>query len=459
MVSCDFIIIGGGSSGLKIAKELSKQSKNILLVESYQLGGSSLHYLDTPKYLFYQEIKRLQNVLSYFTLQKSNVKQIEKLKSVIPKIVNQKLKIKSSFINQEIQSNQQLSVLIGNPIFISKNSISIQVEGKERLISFKNCAVCVGKNNVETLQIPGLLIGKTLTDYSIWKQLNLPLSLVIIGLNQKSLEIALMYSGIGVPITIFEKKAQHELLKNIDHSILDYLYQTLKNSGVAIEFKSEVKHVSHKKDIVEIYTPIGIFQFDCLYVCSKEVFTNELKLENASIKYNTSGLKTNNIGKTSTSNIYSFGDCNATNNSLNLIQNFLNSHSKQKQLQKHKLITRTLFHTLESFHTLTSKKTNQTRFVIRGVKSVVSAGLTEKMAQKQFGKQVEVKIFTGVTVSGIVKLVFNNHSSKLLGYSLIGDCVDYYDSFLYYALEKSMKYEIVIESLSSYINNDGTITH
>jgi pyruvate/2-oxoglutarate dehydrogenase complex dihydrolipoamide dehydrogenase (E3) component len=459
MVSCDFLIIGGGSSGLKLAKELSKQSKNILLVESNQLGGSSLHYLETPKYLYHQEIKRLQNILSLFTLHKSNINQIDKLRSIIPKQVTQKLKIKSSFIKHELEGNPNVSVLIGKSVFISKNTISIRVEGVEKLISFKHCAVCVGKNNVDVLEIPGIVLEKTLTDYSIWTQNALPQSLAIIGLNQNSLEVALLFSAIGVPITIFEKKPLSQILQHIDHSILDYLYQTLENAGVVIEFESLVNRVTYTKHSIEVSSPKGTSEFDTLYVCSKEQFTNELSLESAGIKYDNFGIKTNKSGKTATPTIYSFGDCNASNTSLTLIQDFINTFRKRKILQKHKLITRTFFHTLESLQTLPSKKSTQPRFVIRGVKPVVSSGLSQKQAQETFGKKIQVKIFTGITVSGMVKLVYNTHSSKLLGYSLIGDCVDYYDSFLHYALEKSMKYELVLETLSNYINSDGVVVH
>jgi pyruvate/2-oxoglutarate dehydrogenase complex dihydrolipoamide dehydrogenase (E3) component len=459
MVSCDFLILGGGSSGLKFAKELSKQSKNILLVESYQLGGSSLHYLETPKYLYHQEIKRLHNILSLFTVQKSNINQINKLRSIIPKQVNQKLKIKSNFIKQELESNLNVDVLFGKPTFISKNTISIRVEGEEKLISFKQCAICVGKNNVDILEILGIDIEKTLTDYSIWNQKNLPESLAIIGLNEKSLEVALLFSAIGIPITIFEMKQQTQILQHIDHSIMDYLYQTLENAGVSIYFENRVKQLSHKKQSVEVSSPKGIFEFETLYVCSKEQFTNELSLESAGVKHDSFGIKTNKTGKTSISNIYSFGDCNSTYTSLTLIQDFINSFSKQKKLLRHKLITRTFFHTLESLQSLPSKKSNQSRFMIRGIKPVVSCGLSEKQAQEKLGKKVQVKMFTGVTVSGIVKLIYNTHTSKLLGYSLIGDCVDYYDSFLHYALEKSMKYEVVIETLSNYINSEGVVIH
>jgi pyruvate/2-oxoglutarate dehydrogenase complex dihydrolipoamide dehydrogenase (E3) component len=459
MVKCDFLIIGGGSTGLKLAIELSKQSKNILLIESYQLGGSSLHYLETPKYLYHQEIKRLQNILSYFTLQKSSIKQIDKLRSIIPKQVNQKLRIKSSFIQKELESNSNISFLIGKAVFVSKHSILIRFNGKEQLISFKQCAICVGKNHVDVLEIPGIIIEKTLTDYSIWSQTNLPKSVAIIGLNEKSLEFALLFSAIGVPITIFEKKPRNQILQHIDHSILDYLYETLENAGVVISLENHVNHLSYKKQNIEVSSPKGTTEFDTLYVCSKEQFTNELNLESAGVKYDNFGIKTNKIGKTSISNIFAFGDCNATNTSLALIQNFMSSYCKQKILLKHKLITRTFFHTLESLQTIPSKKSIQPRFVIRGVKPVVSSGLCEKQAQEKLGKKVQIKMFTGITVSGVVKLVYNTHTSKLLGYSLIGDCVNYYDSFLYYALEKSMRYELVIETLSNYVNHEGAVMH
>jgi pyruvate/2-oxoglutarate dehydrogenase complex dihydrolipoamide dehydrogenase (E3) component len=459
MVSCDFLIIGGGSSGLKLVKELSKQSKNILLIESYQLGGSSLHYLETPKYLYHQEIKRLQNILSLFTLQKSNINQIDKLRSIIPKQVNQKLKIKSSFVKQELEGNSNVSLLIGKPTFISKNTISIRVEGEEKLISFKQCAICVGKNDVDILEIPGILIEKTFTDYSLWKQTSLPQSLCIVGLNQHSLEVALLFSAIGVPITIFEKKPRHQVLEHIDVSILEYLYKTLENAGVVVEFETKVDRISYKKNIIEVVSRSGVIEFENLYVCSKEIFIDDVKLGNAGIKYDNFGIKTNKIGKTNVPNIYAFGDCNRTNSSLTLVQDFIGTFQKQKILLKHKLITRTFFQTIESIQTLPSKKSTEPRFVIRGVKPVVSSGLTEKHAKEIHGKKIQIKMFTGVTVSGMVKLVYNSHSSKLLGYSLIGDCVDYYDSFLYYALEKSMKYQTVIETLSNYINCEGVVIH
>jgi pyruvate/2-oxoglutarate dehydrogenase complex dihydrolipoamide dehydrogenase (E3) component len=456
MISCDYLIIGGGKAGLYTANLLVKNQKQVVLVGADKIGGSNEMYQEIPKMFFLQEIKNLKNLSAYLTADKNSVQKLTKLKNLIPQKVRDKSNKHAQFISLQIQKNPHINMVFGIANFVSPTTVSVKFQNKTQLFRPKNIILTVGKSDVSCQTIPGLEITQVKTKYTIWNIEQIPDTLAIIGLDKEALEVAIAFSQIGVSVSVYLSQTLQSSLGMFDKTVCDYITKTLNSANVEIWENSKIIKLKHHKDHADVYEAEQDAKFfDTIYITTNDDFCNSISVENANVKYNVNGIKTSYFGQTNQKHIYAFGSCNSSQSSLETVGKFLDYYDKKAKLSRFSPSSQIIIRSVQTVGE-TIRKTGQTQTYsqnyIRNIRSFCTCGMTEDDATGKFGKYADSKIFAGKTVQGMVKIVFHTSSKKILGYSLIGDCLDIFDCFMKYALDHKLKYSEVISTLTQYIN-------
>jgi len=100
MLSCEYLVIGAGQTGLIICQALVKTGKSVILVDQHQLGGSFLFTKEYPKFLLREAATKFAHSLENFRDFPETFPLLIKHRETIHDLIGQAIQQKT----QEIQS-------------------------------------------------------------------------------------------------------------------------------------------------------------------------------------------------------------------------------------------------------------------------------------------------------------------------------------------------------------------
>jgi len=439
----DVVVIGGGAGGYVAAIRASQRNLKTAIIEENLLGGTCLNKgcIPTKTYLRLSHLyHELLNGKENGILSENTGYDMERMKARKDDISTQ--------LREGIEGLLQAN---GVDIYPHRAKITdvgaIQLnDEKETVLQATDIILATGAKPFVP-NIPGVELKNVVTSDELLENTENLDSLLIIGGGVIGVEMASVYSNLGVQVTIIE--AMDRILPPMEREIGQSLAMSLKKQGVTIHAGAKVSEIKETGGQLEVIFDSKKGQNSAsaqkvLIAIGRTAETNELVSENLNLEVNR-GIVVNENFQTSIEHIYAIGDCVAGNIQL--------AHMASAQAAN-------------VIDIITGKKPSMNLELVPACvytsPQIATVGLSETQAKE---KGIEVKSSKYLTTAnaktiieeldrGFVKLVFDAQSNVLLGAQLMcGNATDII-SQLTLAIGK----EVTAEEIESFIQPHPTFS-
>lgn len=431
-MTAKYLIIGSGQTGLLVARELAKKHK-VVLVEEHEIGGSFVYSLDIPQDAVLQAI--FQNLKS----------------SEAKEYVNKTVQKKAYSIREEIRNHKNITLVYGKAEFENKNNIKVVGVNTTEIISFEECILCTGKNQMLMPKIQGIEKISFLYQHNCFFLEEIPKTLAVIGCTQFSLTVADIYTRLGSKVVLFEEKEVNQVLNEFDPTCFNFLLKSLSASGVEFNFETKIEAAHKGKVNLETTAKNGSkkfedeesslqklltnnnsedgltlfdnfkneYHFDQIFIRVKEKYRDRLELGKIGIKFDGDGIITTQAGQTTIPNITALGQ-GAKNFSQRTYHSSILSTINRVNSKNEKSTSIVLF---GSGTQTEVKPFNFSISELSTFSSIITLGLPYNEAAARYGLQIKFDIFREPfkgEENGFIKIVYNQNSGQVIGFSLSG---------------------------------------
>jgi len=305
------VILGGGPGGYTAAFKLAALGFSVTVVEQRgQLGGVCLHAGCIPSKTLLHAVDVRDQALGLSAAGiafSAPVFDLEKLRAHKASVINRL----SAGLNL-MAKKHGITVLQGTGNFTSHNTLACQTENGNEEICFEHAIIATGSRPVTLPFLPD--------DPRIFysdSALELPTTtgkLLIIGGGIIGMEMARIYSGLGMSVTIVEM-ANH-IIPPADTDVLKPLYRTLRQARVTLYERTQVSGVRSKNDGIQVQfsdasgkTPTPQVFDQVLVAVGRQPNTDTIGLETTGISTDAKGfIPVDAERRTNVSHIFAIGD-------------------------------------------------------------------------------------------------------------------------------------------------------
>lgn len=409
------LVLGSGPGGYSAAFRCADLGINTTIIERYpNLGGVCLNVGCIPSKTLLNIAKLIQvnkNINKYGILLKNNDIDIdiEKISKWKTNIIN---KIAYNLLHMAKLRN--VKIINGLGQFINNNTIKILNHQKISEITFDYAIIATGSHPISLPCMPD--------DKRIWDSTDalslksIPKKLLIIGSGAIGLEIATIYSALGVTIDIIE--IHDQIIPCLDEDVAKFFYKTI-NNNIKIMTNTEINKIYNQDDgiYVQLQNKINLNlkhtnRYDCILVAiGRNPNSHNLNLKNIGINTDKHGFVIiNNQMRTNIPNIFAIGD---------IIGHPMLAH---KSIYEGHIVA----------EIISGKKHYYTAKVIPSIiythPEIAWVGYTEKEAKfKNINYKVTTFPWTALgkaiasdCTEGITKLIFDNKTHRIIGGTVIG---------------------------------------
>lgn len=300
----EYIVIGGGVAGCKIALELAKAKKNVALVEKSHLGGSNINLRDIPYTINLRFANLISNLADYPEIGG------EPPHYNLPALISRQRRITSRLRRSVEQSLQDAGITIinGRAHLLDHHTVSVN-KAKYTAAKF---ILATGATPKPT-DIVGLDITPYLLPEDAIKLNRLPKSVIVIGGGPTGCETAEYFAKLGAKVALVEQAKRllpsedSECGEAIAKYFTDQLGITVLTGAKAVATTPYGQ--SGAKVTIASRGMEHTARTACIVLANGSAPYTDYGLENAGVKYDSCGIKTNSLLQTSVKHIYAIGDC------------------------------------------------------------------------------------------------------------------------------------------------------
>lgn len=429
MIQCHYLIIGSGQTGLTIATKLANLGKPVILVEQTILGGTYIHNFETPKEALRKEAADFAISLKAFKDNPTTFPVLIKNRQKLSAKINSSVQSKFVNLREGLKVTKNLTIIKGQAAFVSKSLVEINSETERHLVNFDQCIVAVGKTQLIKPSLAGLDTIPFLYQHSAYLFQEIPSKLSILGLTKESLEVADVYSNLGVKVCLFEDGEMHKKLPKVDRSVLNYLVKKLTQKQVEFFFNTKIIKIKKTKSGLELKDNLeNSFDSSHVYTDLLENFSEEnLGLSTVGITISKKGIVSDQFGRTTKKNILAFGECNSQsseNTKMAMINTYIEKEVKSALADKKVVVSNIGLIGENDNKTI---KINYT--FIATTNPVATLALTENEAVGRYGSSAKSKTITLDAVEGFAKITYKDQTGEILGVSLAGEFCTKYEAY------------------------------
>ncbi|KTD15657.1 dihydrolipoyl dehydrogenase [Legionella gratiana] len=306
----DVIVLGSGPGGYTAAFRAADLGKKVVLVERYDsLGGVCLNVGCIPS-------KALLHIAK--VVEEAHEMSEQGVSFGKPKLDNKKIVAwKNSVVSKltgglkALSKQRKVEVITGIGKFSGTHQVTVATKDGTVEVEFENAIIAVGS---ESINLPFIPEDKRIFSSTGALELaDIKGSLLVLGGGIIGLEMATVYSSLGVEVTVVEFMDQ--LIPGADADLVSVLQKRMQKKGVKFLLKTKVTAVEAKKD--GIYVSMEGEHATDKPLCFQQVLVSVgrkpnggmIDAEKAGIKVDERGfIKVDNQQRTNVSHIFAIGD-------------------------------------------------------------------------------------------------------------------------------------------------------
>ncbi|PZO54490.1 MAG: Si-specific NAD(P)(+) transhydrogenase [Alphaproteobacteria bacterium] len=306
----DLIVIGSGPAGRRAAVQAAKLKKSVLVVEKgRRVGGVCVHTGTIPSKTLRETVLNLSGwrERGFYGRAHRNKENItaEDLRRRLHITLDHEVEV----LEHQFARNK-VTWTAGAARFLGPHAVEVVGDGGDvRHFHGDKIILAVGTHPYRPAHIP--FDGESVVDADeILELKRLPRSLVVIGASVIGIEYATIFSALDVKVTVIEPG--ESLLGFIDRELVDEFVHDLRDRGVSLRFKAQVRSVEKVGDscLVNLDDHRQIGADMVLFAAGRAGATQTLNLEAAGLAADERG----RIGvdkatfRTAVPHIYAVGD-------------------------------------------------------------------------------------------------------------------------------------------------------
>ncbi len=408
----DLVVIGSGPAGQKGAIAGAKLGKRVAIVDSKaMIGGVCLHTGTIPSKTLREAILYLTGLRQRaFYGQDYTLKQEISMSDLVSRVESVKRREKE-VINHQLGSNG-IAVINGKARFIDANCLEVDSDGDLTKLTADHVLVACGTRPAHAPDIP--FEGRRILDADQLGDVGrIPRDLIVVGAGVIGIEYASMLAALGVRVTVIEQRPT--LLDFADHEILEALCFYLRRQGVVFRLGEKVTEVEISGEgLVQAKMESGkrVHAEGLLYAVGRQANTDLLNAGAAGLSIDSRGRVTvNEHFQTNVPGIYAAGDCIGF------------PSLASTSMEQGRLAVSHMFRGAEA------RRTSLFPYGIYTIPEISMVGktereLTEAKAPYEVGVARYEEVAKGQMAgddTGMLKLLFDPDSLKLLGVHAIGE--------------------------------------
>ena len=306
----DLIVIGSGPAGQKAAIAAAKLPRRVAMVDRrFRIGGSCVHSGTIPSKMLREAILRLSafRERNFFgrDLPPRNAVSIQELASQVEAIVSRE----SAVILDQLQRNN-IAVHDGVAEFRDPHTVMVCSDERTLAIRGEYILVACGSRPAREPEIP--FDGAHVIDTEQLLQIKaVPREAIVVGAGVVGLEYTSLLGTLGCEVTLVDERSS--ILDFVDREIVEALTYHLRRIGTILRLGERVTHVQidegRDRVTAELESGKKLQAALLVYAAGRQGNTDQLLPEAAGLHPDSRGrLKVNESFQTEVPHIYAAGD-------------------------------------------------------------------------------------------------------------------------------------------------------
>jgi NAD(P) transhydrogenase len=306
----DLIVIGSGPAGQKGAICAAKLRKRVAVIDrTAMMGGVCVHTGTIPSKSVREAILQLtratvKNLLSQ-GVRGGDRLSITDLSFRVNSIVARETEV----IRAQLKRNG-VAIYQGLAQFVDPHTIEVKGEGDAVTLRGENILIACGTRPAHSADIP--FDGKRIVDTDELEGIDgVPREIIVVGAGVVGLEFASFLAAMGTKVTLIDQRPT--ILDFVDREIIDALCYHLRQAGMTFRLGEKVTRVGvdpqRGRVFAELESGKKVIADALLYAVGRQANGDQLRLEAAGLKPDPRGkLVVNNCFQTEAPHIYAAGD-------------------------------------------------------------------------------------------------------------------------------------------------------
>jgi len=299
----DLICIGLGPAGMAVSVMAVEMGLKVCAIEKEKIGGECMNVGCIPSKSILQ-ISKLKHAADELKKMKMLTGKLPDVKSPFNKIAGF-LKYINDKKTMKMFKNVKLYLKKGSASFVDSHTVKV---GKKKVTAQK-IFIATGTEPMIP-PIEGIDGVDVLTNLNIFNLKKIPKSMTIVGGGAIGCEMAQAFSRLGTKCNIVQMDSY--LIPLGDPEAGAILADAFESEGIGVYNSKRIVSIKKVGTQVVLKTEDGltIKSEKLLMAAGRKIVLDELKLENAGIKYGKRGIKVDSKYRTNIKHIYGVGDCN-----------------------------------------------------------------------------------------------------------------------------------------------------
>ncbi len=410
--SYDLVVIGSGPAGQKAAIAAAKMRKKVAVVDRrLMIGGVCVHTGTIPSKSVREAIFQLTGI-AVRTFYGSNYRgngdvSLQDLSFRVTSIVSRETEV----IRAQLKRNG-VAVYQGLAQFADPHTIEVQGEPDTFTLRGEHILVACGTRPARGPEIP--FDGKRILDTDEFVRIDsLPKEIIIVGAGVIGLEYASFMAALGSEVTLIDQRPT--ILDFVDREIIEALTYHLRDMGTTFRLGEKVTRVGYDAERGSVFAELEsgkkVRGDVLLYAVGRQANGDQLRLEAAGLKADARGkIAVNECYQTSLPHVYAAGDVIG-------FPALASTSMEQGRLASCRMFGAPCQHMGDLFP-----------YGIYTIPEISMVGQTEeKLTAAKIPYEVGISKYAELAKSmmlgdesGMLKLLFNRNTRKLLGVHAIG---------------------------------------
>jgi NAD(P) transhydrogenase len=409
----DLVVIGSGPAGQKGAICAAKLRKKVAIVDRDRLiGGVCVHTGTIPSKMLREAILYLSGFRQRTFYGRGYVVKDRIAMSDLVFRAQAVMTREVEVIKAQLRRNY-VDTFVGDARFKDPHTVEIHNEDGVQLVHAEHVIIACGTRPAHNAEIP--IDGKRIFDSDQVNDLEeVPRELIVVGAGIIGIEYASMFATLGTKVTLLDLRPT--LLEFVDHEIIESLCYQLRQLGTVFRLGEKVIQVGIDQERDRVFAKLESGKIvrgqALLYTIGRQANSDQLNIEAAGLAADTRGkLAVNENFQTSVPHIYAAGD----------VIGFPALASTAMEQGR-----------LASCHMFGKPSKMMSHLIPYGIYAIPEISmvgateeeLTRQKAPYEIGLARYTELAKGQMLgdeNGLLKILFDPDSLKLLGVHIIGD--------------------------------------